>query len=95
LLYSAKAPASAATSATAHFCPVVIARVMPAFEAGAVCVEVDSVGLTVEEMAGRFVVDSLPDPCVTLSLDDLDLCVGELVANRRMRIAYGTPFAQA
>ena len=34
----------------------------PAFEADAVCVEVDSVGLTIEEMVGRFVVDSPPDP---------------------------------
>ena len=55
-------PTSAATSATAHCCPVRIARAAPAFEADAVCVEVDSVELTVEEMVGRSVVDSPPGP---------------------------------
>jgi hypothetical protein len=60
--YSTKVPASAATSATAHCCPVGIARAAPAFEVDAVCVEVDSVGLTVEEMVGRSVVGSPPDP---------------------------------
>jgi hypothetical protein len=61
-LYSAKAPASAATPATAHCCPIGIAKAAPAFEADLVCAEGDSVGLTVEEMVGRSVVDSPPVP---------------------------------
>jgi hypothetical protein len=66
LLYSAKAPASAATPATARCRPVGIARAAPAFEANPVYAEADSVGLTIEEMIGRSVVDPPPDlvsPC--------------------------------